>query len=482
MIQMSYFRSGYKIKRTYSLLILCGLLLSWSCTSKIIDRSPHIQGVDTHFQNRRFAQALDVIRPRTQNSKDKDRLLYLMEVGTILHTLRDWAKSNLAFIEADEMAESIRKSRGKEILAFLVNQNKQNFVGENFERVKIKFYIALNYLMLGERGKALAYIRALNQELSDIRFEGYDYKQNFAARYLGAILAEEEKEYNFSRIQYNNMLAAGSYIDLAERSLYRLAILEKDQEAMKRYKTRKDELIAYDTNMNRFPLPLAVEETGSLVLLHESGIAPHKVPKGKIKDDSFFQSAFQAALVVAIATDGKEGFDETVLLYFVGESQNPIPVYKKRVNKNLVTQPEVFVAGTPFIPDIFDDYQSTVFQNYNDKYQDYVNYNIANIATRVLAVYLTGKAVEKANKHNEQGTFLGLLVNIIGGGTIQFLLKPDLRAWNLTYNNLQMKRIFLKPGEYHLKVNKGKFNFLSKFPEKVIIEPGKSTFVLFKSF
>lgn len=484
----------YKLQIT-TLLVALLLILSTSLSgcARFTDRSEHIEGVDKYYQDGKFANALDALRKLYATTGEKNRLLFLIEAGSILHTMEEWEKSNEVFEEANEIAEQLSKSMGEEFLAFFINEKQKTYIGERFEHVKIKFYLALNNLMLDKKETAFRHLRALNQDLSDIRNSGKNYQQNFAARYLGAIVAEELGNINYARVQYNNMLADSPFKDLAGQELLRLAIIENDHADIKKYET-------YQKNFNSYyrHLPPALinaetrfDELGSVMFIHESGIAPHKVSRGKIKNDETFQTFFKAALALAIASEGTLGVDASILLYLVGEAYNPIAQYVSRTEKNLITEPTFTLGESPalsFTPTVLDNFEQTTFHNFNDEYPKYVEKNVASIATRVLIVYTSGKAVEHFTETKEEsglGSMLSSLISIFGGAAISATLAPDLRSWNLTYNNLQMKRVFLEPGEYPLNIkenNSTPFHYRSKIPSTITIEPGKTTYVFLKSF
>lgn len=83
-----------------------------------------------------------------------------MEAGTIFHTKGDYATSNKVFKDAEVIADQIQTSITKEGLAFMLSDNESNFKGESFERVLIKLYMAINYLMLGDVESSKRYFKS----------------------------------------------------------------------------------------------------------------------------------------------------------------------------------------------------------------------------------------------------------------------------------------------------------------------------------
>src|SRR5690606_6997050 len=102
----------------------------------------------------------------------------------------DYESSNKAFRDAENVADNIKVSISRQGLSFLLSDNESNFTGEDFERVLIKFYIALNFIFLGEYENAKIYFRRLDLELREMKYVQGKYKQNLFARYLDAVLSE----------------------------------------------------------------------------------------------------------------------------------------------------------------------------------------------------------------------------------------------------------------------------------------------------
>ena len=120
----------------------------------------------------------------------------------------------------------------------------------------------------------------MNAELEQITYFEAAYRQNQAARYLCAILAEELGNFNLARVQYNNMLTYPdeAIVKLAKKELYYLAVKENHREDLTKYAEYRGQpqyLKEGDTNY------------GSLVIIHPVGRAPVKVPRGTFADDPY---------------------------------------------------------------------------------------------------------------------------------------------------------------------------------------------------
>jgi len=90
----------------------------------------------------------------TPAGSGNDRLCYLLERATVLHTKGDFARSTREFFEAekvmrhhDEKAIISLSDTAAGAAAFLVNDKAMPYGGEGFEKILLHTYLALNYLL-----------------------------------------------------------------------------------------------------------------------------------------------------------------------------------------------------------------------------------------------------------------------------------------------------------------------------------------------
>ena len=458
----------------------CIFCIFWglSCKSYI----EKIQDAEVAFFHGKFDTAVSLIRPIVKDSASKDKLLYLLETGIIFHTQEQYEKSLTVFLEADSFSEEIKKSITKEILAFIVNDTQKNFIGENYERVLIKFYIALNYIMLGKYEDALIYFRKMNFDLKDMKNFDEGYKQNLMGRYLQAILAEYLKSYNETRVEYKNIEQYG-HQDFVAGDRYVLAIKENDKDDTARYKKNADRLIALNKKGQLIPYN---PNLGELIFIHQAGSSAVKASRGNLLDDEAFEVSLVAAIGVAILAQGA-AITVASVMPLLWSAQNPIPFYEYRTNNTswnidfLVNKRNI---GSTFV---LNDYSLTAIKNYNDHYDALVGKNIASIATKAVTVAVASNVVGYAVE-NSQGGGVGMLVGAISGTTagvaVGATIQPDLRCWRFIPSNFQVKRIFLEPGEYNIDLQPDANTRIltQNIPDKVKIEVGKPTFINIRTF
>lgn len=453
------------------------LVLLVSCSKSYVDI---IKEVENSLYSNNFETAVPLIRDLVQEADSKDKLLYLMEAGVVLHSKGDYASSNKAFMQADQIADEINVSISKSALSFLLSDIESNFIGENFERVMIKLYIALNYLCLNQPENAKRYFQKVEFELKDMKFSDAKYKQNLFARYLDAITSESLGKYNDARVQYKNLLEM--YPDkkeiLSER--YILAFKENDAADLSKFAEGKNSVLSFNKNLKKTELS---SEMGELILINQSGKSATKESRGKLMDDPAFLLPLRASIEVALRSQSAQGLSLTGVMAILGTAENPIPVYKMRENEKEATA-TVLVNSMPISQlKKYNDFSETAINNYNENYSAIVSKNVASIATKIVlaavASYAAGQAVAKRNDDNQVlGAVVSFVSGLASGYAVASSLKPDLRCWRTIPSNFQAKRIFLEPGSYEITIQ----NSRSKITKTVQIEKNKTQYFAVRTF
>jgi hypothetical protein len=458
-------------------LLICVLIIFVSCSKSYVDI---IKEVETSLYSSDFEAAVPMIRDLVNESDTKDKLLYLMEAGVVLHSKGDYAASNKAFMQADQIADEINVSISKSAMAFLVSDVESNFIGENFERVMIKLYIALNYLCLNQPENAKRYFQKVEFELKDMKFSDAKYKQNLFARYLDAITSESLGKYNDARVQYKNLLEMDNDKKEILGERYILAFKENDTADLAKFSEGKVQVQSYNKNLSKIELS---SELGELVVINQSGKAATKESRGNLIDDPKFMLPLRTAIEVSLRTQSSQGLTMSGVMAMLGTAENPIPVYKMRDRENEPTS-TITINSKPITKlKKYNDFSETAISNYNDNYSSIVSKNVASIATKIVLAavtsYAAGQAVAKRNDDNQLlGTAVSFITGLATGYAVASSLKPDLRCWRTIPSNFQAKRIFLEPGQYEISIKNNKSSII----RTVIIEKNKTSFLAVRTF
>jgi hypothetical protein len=161
--------TGWNIRPALAVVLACALLLLSGCatyTDKLANLKPELaQG--------RYDEALAIVE---KESGSKDRVLFYLERGLILHYADRWAESNEAFAAAERTAEELyRSSLTEGALSLITSDAGISYRGRPFELAMVPFYKAFNYIYLEDREAAQVEARRASQLLAryiDATLEG----------------------------------------------------------------------------------------------------------------------------------------------------------------------------------------------------------------------------------------------------------------------------------------------------------------------
>ncbi|WP_246048089.1 hypothetical protein [Leptospira ilyithenensis] len=448
-----------------------------------------IEATENAYFSKNYDSAIPSIRALYEDSATKDRLLFLMEAGMIFHSKGDYESSNKVFKEAEDLSENIKTSITKEGLAFLLSDNESNYTGEDFERVMIKYFVASNYLMLGDLENAKIYFRRLDFELKEMKFIAAEYRQNNAARLIDAFVSEKLGRYNDARVQFRNMeqLMSGNSVLMSDR--YVLAVKENDSRDMGKYAKGAPFVQAYNQSMQK--VDIKSPNLSEVIIIHEAGKSATKESRGKLLEDEYFALALRGAIEIAIRTEGA-GASVSGVLATLSTAENPIPIYKERDLEGSDKR-HFYINGTDVgAPEILNNYSDTAMKNFNDNYKAIITKNLSSLAVKIVAAVIASEAASRAiessmgdRKKRGEGDLVSSLIRLAAGAAAGLAtaqtIAPDLRCWRTIPANFQVKRIFLEPGEYSFSLEETS-GLVTNAPSKIVVEEGKPLFLSIRSY
>lgn len=469
------------------LITILFLVVTTYCASSYVEK---IAKAENAFYAEDYDTAIPAVRELAKDASAKDELLYLMEAGTIFHTKGDYETSNKVFKDAEEISDTIKTSMSKEGLAFILSDNESNFTGESFERVLIKLYMAMNYIMLGDVPAAKRYFKKVDFELKDMKLMDSKFKQNLFARYLDAVISEQLNSFNDARVSYKNIID----IDPSNKEIladrYVLAVKENDTRDQTKFAEGINYIKAYDKDLN--PIPYR-KDLAEVLIVNQAGKTATKESKGKLINEPLVYEALYKAVDAALKSMSNEGASVGTVMAMVSRAENPIPEYRKRDEKSAIPI-DIFANGKKLTNTrIYNDYTETAIANFNENYTTLISKNIASVATKIavaaVAAIAAGKAAEKAQgKKGDDGgaAIVGMIVGVVAGAAagagVAATIKPDLRCWRTLPSNFQVRRIFLEPGTYNFEFKSDTSRALGgKNFNRVTVDNGKLTLINFRS-
>ncbi|MFO7983759.1 MAG: hypothetical protein R6V08_09930 [Desulfuromonadales bacterium] len=142
----------------------------------------------------------------------RDRLLYLMEKGTLLHLQGAYRQSNEVLEEADRLFEDLfTRSVTAETFSFATNDTVIPYAGADYESVYLNYYKILNYLALDEISDAAVEARRIDEKLnwfSDRYGDSHSFQEDAFLRLLSGFVYEALGDANNALVAYRKSLEA----------------------------------------------------------------------------------------------------------------------------------------------------------------------------------------------------------------------------------------------------------------------------------
>lgn len=225
------------------------------------------------FYSGKYSEAAKILE-KGAHEDGVDQLLYLFDRATALHQASDYDESNKDFHLADKLSEiKDYTSLSTEAATLVTNDKIVQYKGEDFEKVLISQYLAINYLMLGKFEDALVECRRVNHKLHLMISEGKrKYKLNPFASYLSALMYEDQKEINDAYIDYQAVHQLDPTFAYLGEDLYRLAWQNQNRQDMEKWSSEYH-LTPDDKKRIR-----ETAKNYELVVIVENGKSPEKFP------------------------------------------------------------------------------------------------------------------------------------------------------------------------------------------------------------
>ena len=167
-------------------------------------------GYYANLREQNYSAAQRSIEHNKLIKKDRNALLYNLEMGKIYRLQNNPAKSNFYLNRADGIAESNRKTLKDLALGNLLNPMHQSYRCEDFEKFMMHYYKALNYTALGQTEDAVVEARritlAANAQADKFRNKDNRYSNDAFALNLQGMIYEMAGNMNDAFISYRNCL------------------------------------------------------------------------------------------------------------------------------------------------------------------------------------------------------------------------------------------------------------------------------------
>lgn len=265
------------MKNHYLIPILLLAVLLSSCASFERYRAEYNRMVEQS----ELESAAQLIKRKRFYKKDRNRVLYYLELGALARMQGELEKSNELLNQADYLIEDRQSSIGQEGLSMISNPRVKPYQTEYYENIAVHYLKSLNYLQLNDLSAARVEARRTNIRLQELNDAVPDKPLKYQDDVLGHIIMglgyEANGEWNNAFIAYRN--AANLFIEEGQLKPY-MGVRMPDQ--LKCDLIRMAKLNGFRGEVSRYLRILRpqceeqVGEGGSLVIFWENGQGPIK--------------------------------------------------------------------------------------------------------------------------------------------------------------------------------------------------------------
>lgn len=205
-----------------------------------------------------------------QKPAERDKLLYLLDRGTILHIAGRYQESIKVFADAIDLSERLTAAHApSKTASLLTNDQLIPYDGEKFEKLIMHTYQVMNYLGLGQPTEALVEVRRIHTKFDEyFKKDAKSYLQNAFAAYLAGTVWEKNKKYNDAFIDYKAAASFTTPWTALEKDLFRTA---RRSGLLSQYQALKKQGIVKSDSFDEVS-----NNNGELILLVGEGWAPEK--------------------------------------------------------------------------------------------------------------------------------------------------------------------------------------------------------------
>ena len=409
-------RYGTALLRAWLVIIMLGLggCATYSGSFSVIQHDLATQQYDAALLN-----------IEKESASTKDHVLYLLNKGMVLRMKRDFNASNIAFEAAKaEMDSLYAASVSENALSVMVNDSTVSYSGDNYERVLLHLYMALNYLELGQPDAARVEALQLDAKLREFaeKVPDSNYAEDAFTLYLTGMIYEDRGEWSDAMISYRSAYDVYKKY-LTNYSLATPSTLKLDLMRMAKQQGLKDELAKYKSEFAIEPpnnSKGAASNLGELVFVLNNGLAPIK------RDKAINSFDVTTGTMVRIA----------------------LPSYESRINN--VVAARITVADQQATTELVEDIDAIAKKNLEARMPAIIARSVARVVVKsVASKRARDLALHNNNNDNALAGMLGALAFQVAAVATE---RADTRSWLTLPSNIQLGRLSLPPGNYNVKV------------------------------
>lgn len=426
------------VRRGAIYLSFCFLFLT-SCQSLYTEKD-HYNDIDNALLAGNTTEAHQLLEDnKSIVYAEKDKVLYYLELGMLLHYDKKYEESNEYLTKAEyAIEELLTNSISKGILSGVLNDNALDYPGEDYEDLYINIFKALNFMHMDMYSEAMVEIRRLNNKLNyledkysdsidsfnqgediDVPQGDVEFFNSALARYLGVIGYRGDRLYDDSRIESEKLLSA--YYEQPN---------------------------LYNFDIPYIPSEINEDGIGYLNILSFTGLPPEKVPQTLRLSSG--GGMFQ------IYADDNTSKEEDIFLGFstVAHSATTDGINLKIQLPKLVHRPSIVSRVELYIN---NDYYGSMesIESLSNIARDTFKAKQPLIFGKTVIRAISKAVVAEGSQEvisNEFGAGWGLIAGLAGDIYMNVTENSDLRISRYFPGLISAREISLKPGYYDINL------------------------------
>ena len=436
------------------------VLLSVTAVSACAHELPYAR-IDRALQDGNPADGVAILETAQDVYGSKSTALYLMDKGMVQYLAGRYTDSIQSLSAAEALTEDLYTRRiHAEVEAFLTSDNALPYEGEDFEKVLLNVFLALNYVHLGQWDDALVEARKVDHKLTglaDRNQKRMTYTQDALARYLSGILYEATGDLSNAFVSYRLALEAFEYY----RKSYGTAVPDLVRQDLLRASEALGLNQEHQEYQQAFPgLMWQAESTsqsnGELVFITHAGRAP-------IKRDLFVDVPFSpAALAVVLATKRYDRYDasnhraaESILYGLTGRVVRlAVPQFVPRRSMIAYTEAVIQSGEARYAARaaLMEDITAIAVKDLDDRLLRTTVKAVARAAWKFALAEAVRVGVRGSIKDKEAGAVAGAIAGAVAHMIAVASEEADKRSWATLPDRIFVGRLRVPPGTYDVEL------------------------------
>lgn len=432
-----------------------------------------------------MSKAQQWLEKNDKEKKGKNELLYYMYSGWVSWMLGDVENSNSELERADFLIEDYKKQIGYEAFALISNPGVRPYQAEDFEKVFVNYFKALNYVQAGNYDDAIVEARRITIKLQQLNSKYKEHKNRYSddafAHIMIGTLYEANRDYNNAFIAYRNALEVYESIYVSNFGLHPPEQLKKDVLRSAYLTGFHDEVAFYERQFNMEYQHEAMDG-GELVFFWQNGFGPVKsewsITFTMIPGDAGFVTYTNEEYGLTFPFYiGDRSPEEQAQLRDLSILRVAFPKYVER--RPVFKGAYLEAAGQQVQLELAEDVNQIAFKTLDDR----MLREFGNALLRVATKKAMELAVREATKNETDkdkvdiGDIAPAAITILNAVTE----KADTRNWQTLPHSIYYTRMRLPEGQHQIKLTAFSGKVDDETSLDIEIRENRTTFYVFQS-